>query len=113
MKEIPVRARFGETLYALVDDEDYERLSAWKWKWNQTDKQVYRCVTPRTILLARDVLGLHRGDPWKVWHKDGNPLNNTRTNLEMKPTRKRPVVKKIKVTRPYTVSELRFQEGLE
>lgn len=71
--------------HALVDDEDYELLTRWKWyAHNPADGLWYAlrnsrvCEGPprRTIRMHSVVLGR----PW-VDHVDGNGLNNQRTNL--------------------------------
>src|SRR5690606_30452111 len=77
MKQIPLTKGY----VALVDDEDYEWLSQWKWCAFEKGNTTYaRRVTPQeTILMHRLVLGAGRGDI--VDHQDRNGLNNQRSNL--------------------------------
>lgn len=86
MKEI----QLSNGLSTFVDDEDYERLSVYKWyvlsrKNSQTK---YAVATynengkTKSILMHRFILGVGRGQPF-VDHKDGNGLNNTRGNLRL------------------------------
>ena len=82
MKEIPVKGG----LVALVDDEDYGRLAMLAWR---SDTQ--QAVTYALTNLPRD--GGKRKSPrmhqlvlpskpgFRVDHKDGNGLNNHRSNL--------------------------------
>ncbi len=78
MKEIPLSL----DQVALVDDEDFEWLSQWKWSARKSHNTFYaqRNVNKdgkRTSLqMHRAILGAVRLD-----HKDGNGLNNCRSNL--------------------------------
>lgn len=90
MKTIPLTQGF----VALVDDEDFERVSAFKWFIHKAGNSLYaahdsRVRLPRkgpgkrrlrqgkVILLHRFLL---RGSKY-VHHRDGNGLNNQKTNL--------------------------------
>jgi hypothetical protein len=75
---------------ALVDDEDFERLSKYKWTTQKGQKGGYyahRTITvslncKKKILLHRQILGI--SDPnIKVDHKDRNSLNNQKENLRI------------------------------
>lgn len=80
MKEIPLGGKKGKDKYALVDDEDYELVSRFKWHLH----------SPRHLEYARASLNkgvnvlMHRlllpGYPL-IDHKDGNGLNNQRYNI--------------------------------
>lgn len=69
---------------AIVDDEDYERLSQYKWRCNSHGYAVRSewrgaGLLPRFIAMHREVLGADgnvRAD-----HIDGNRLNNQKFNL--------------------------------
>jgi len=72
---------------AMVDDEDFDWLSQWKWHSKVKKNTVYakrnhRCEDGKckTILMHREILGLLdikiHGE-----HADGNGLNNTRGNI--------------------------------
>jgi hypothetical protein len=76
---------------AIVDDEDYERVIAFKWSPHLSHGHWYAA---RHIRLAkrqyttqdmhRFILGLERGDPRQVDHKDRvNTLDNRRKNLRV------------------------------
>ena len=87
MKTIPL----GKGHVAIVDDEDYERLSKFHWfsyKGNSTTyAQRHKIGIPRNgsrplILMHREIM--HVSDPKvMVDHKDGNGLNNQRSNLRI------------------------------
>ncbi|MGO8793533.1 MAG: hypothetical protein ACLQLC_01820 [Candidatus Sulfotelmatobacter sp.] len=83
MKTIPLTQGF----VALVDDTDYERVSAYKWSATKVKNTVYgirkiRTTEGRTTsqLLHRFITGVT--DPSiDVDHKDHSGLNNQRHNL--------------------------------
>jgi len=71
--------------YALVDDEDYNWLSQWKWtasfngcSWRavRTECSAGRC---KQILMHRQILNMPEGAITD--HRDHNELNNQRSNL--------------------------------
>ena len=70
--------------YAIVDDEDYEWLSAWKWRYHN---QGY---TMRDISIngKRTTIRMHRmildpPDGLEVDHINGDGLDNRRANLRV------------------------------
>ncbi len=85
MKEIKLTKGF----IALVDDEDFERVSKHSWyasggyaascasKYRRSDGKV------RIITLHRFVMGLDYGDPKVVDHKDRDGLNCQKNNLRI------------------------------
>lgn len=86
MKTIPLTQ--GQV--ALVDDEDYEEVSKFKWHANGCNARTktfyaYRsiCVNGKrtTIKMHRQILKLPSGAVPQVDHIDGNGLNNQRNNL--------------------------------
>lgn len=88
MKEIPLT----QGRVALVDDEDYERVS--QLKWHVSARPAGRWYAVRNIrlpngkrriqYLARFVMGLEYGDEHQVDHRDReNTLDNRRENLRV------------------------------
>jgi hypothetical protein len=88
MKEIELL----QNKIVLVDDEDYERLKNFKWYYNNHNSSgigyAFRFVkispTQRKFLsMHRQILGLPPGSIPMVDHKDGNGLNNCKSNLRI------------------------------
>ena len=84
MKKIPL-TNGG---FALVDDEDFEKLLSYPWcrKTVPNSQLVYAVYTAsispgnrQTVWLHRMILGATKGQ--LVDHRDGDGLNNTKTNL--------------------------------
>lgn len=84
MKEIPLTKGY----VALVDDEDFERLSQWNW-WAHLERNGERVYAVRQIRLPsgsrpkikmhKEIMGVRPG--FEVDHRDRNQLNNQRHNL--------------------------------
>lgn len=76
--------------YAIVDDEDYDKIVAHKWCCHIAkggDKYAVRAM-PRAISKKRKSIYMHHvialSPPGKIVdHKDGDTLNNTRSNLRV------------------------------
>jgi hypothetical protein len=79
MREIPLT----QGKVALVDDEDYERLSCHKWRALRNKNRWYamRDGGGRKILMHREIMGAPQG--LQVDHIDGNGLNNQSCNLRI------------------------------
>lgn len=85
MKEIPLT----QGLVALVDDEDFDRLSRFKWFASRYHNQWYAMRNAgvaemrrvRKIRMHREVLGLPNGDVVEVDHRNLNGLDNRKGNL--------------------------------
>jgi hypothetical protein len=77
--EIVIRNALGEQkAVAIIDKDDLERCSKLKWSWGQTAIQaVYK---GKRISLSRFILGVTEKDKFAI-HKDGDFLNNRRSNL--------------------------------
>jgi hypothetical protein len=79
MKEIPL----SKGKVALVDDEDYEELSQWKWSYN--GRVAMRGAFPdgrrKNIIMHRQIM--NAPDGMEVDHIDHDPLNNSRSNLRI------------------------------
>lgn len=75
--------------FSFVDDEDYELLMRYSWQafWDWHTKSFYaRAYDKETggqIRMNRLLLGLKPGDKRHGEHKDGNTLNNQRSNLRI------------------------------
>ncbi len=86
MREIPLT----RGLIAIIDDDDYERLSAYKWYAAKIRNRFY--ATRDTweggkkgipVRMHRDILGLVRGDGKIGDHKNRNTLDNQKENLRV------------------------------
>ena len=78
---------------AVVDAEDYEWLSQWKWRANvRGPEYVYAVRThretgpdgreiKRDVYMHRELLGLEHGNRLMGDHIDGDTLDNRRTNI--------------------------------
>ena len=76
MKVIPLTQGF----VALVDDADFERVSACKWRVRRKNERTIYAVTGHGIRMHRFILRLK--DPTvQVDHRHRNGLNNQRGNL--------------------------------
>lgn len=71
----------------MVDDEDYEYLSQFKWYAKKSRNLHYAARSnkkdkskPITIWMHRDILNLH-GSEYVCDHIDGNSLDNRKSNL--------------------------------
>lgn len=70
----------------IVDDEDYAFLSAWSWLCSSKGYAVRYERTPvgrRQVRMHRVIMGLARGDVRQVDHRNGDPLDNRRSNLRV------------------------------
>ena len=71
---------------ALVDDEDFELVSQWKWcamRGKHTWYAVRGCADGKSVLMHREIFGADAGVKCQIDHKDGNGLNNKRENLRI------------------------------
>lgn len=73
---------------AIVDDEDYEYLSQWKWTAERQDKSWYAvrttCANGRTtglVYMHRQILSAPEG--LEVDHRSGDGLDNRRSNIRV------------------------------
>ena len=81
MKEI----RLTKNKITIVDDMDYEKLNKYKWHTLSKKYTFYAVRKPKSgvILMHREIMGLINKDNLQVDHKDGNGLNNQRSNLRI------------------------------
>jgi hypothetical protein len=77
--------------FAIVDDDDYERLTKFKW-WAALDRQTGKFYVRRHFgfrdngnpiyrNMAVDVLGIKAG--FQIDHRNLNPLDNRKENLRL------------------------------
>jgi hypothetical protein len=85
MKEISLT----RGLVALVDDEDYESLSAYKWRVDKDGYVVRNAPHPTKpgqntfVMMHRQILGLEFGDRRQGDHRFGRKLDNRRSELRI------------------------------
>ncbi len=77
MPEIPLT----QGMVAVVDQEDYASLNQRKWYVLKVEKLCYavRSVKGGVVLMHRQLLNVTQGK--EIDHKDGDGLNNCRSNL--------------------------------
>lgn len=85
---IPLLDRNGAVrAEAVVDENDFESLSAWSWRLASDgyavrfERRGGRSARLRAVLMHRVILGLEPGDARQADHIDRNRLNNSRANL--------------------------------
>jgi hypothetical protein len=81
MKEIPL----SRGMVALIDDEDFERISQFNWHAHLSMGKFY---AQRKIKVNKKTIGIYMHkeiiqatDRKRIDHRDGNGLNNQRYNL--------------------------------
>ncbi|MDR5802169.1 HNH endonuclease [Caballeronia sp. LZ001] len=81
MKEI----RLTKGAIALVDDEDYERIAKHRWCMSCGYALRGTTVAGHTVqrLMHREILRLPSDDKRLIDHRDGNRLNNQKSNLRI------------------------------
>lgn len=80
MKRIPLTQGY----FAIVDDEDYERLNEYKWCYckGYAFRRAPAVNGKRAgVWMHREVLGLHADNPMRGDHRFGNTLDNRRAKL--------------------------------
>lgn len=87
---IPLRNRQKQILaVAIVDDEDYEAVTAHRWflyqgyARRQVSKGPKHARVVKTILMHRQIMGLVPGDGLDVDHISRDRLDNRRVNLRV------------------------------
>ena len=70
--------------FAMVDDDDFERVSQYKWQLTKGNSTFYgtRTVKRKNIYLHRFILDVKDRNIF-VDHKDHDGLNNMRSNLRL------------------------------
>lgn len=90
MKTACMKIPLTRNFEALIDKQDFEIVRQYKWHTHESHKGYFYAVTnirlscgKRAILkMHRLLLGLHDRNV-KVDHKDGNGLNNKRSNIRI------------------------------
>lgn len=87
------KIRLSKDKFALVDDEDFEWLSQWKWHIKKNESGKFYAIryqyldyleTTKRIFMHRIIL--KASNLVKIDHWDGNGLNNQRYNLRFATT---------------------------
>jgi len=86
MKTIPLT----QNKFALVDDADFVELSKHKWHAHKNQSVFYAASSSpnkrhgnKIVKMHRHILGLKYGDGVQIDHRDGNGLNNQKSNLRI------------------------------
>lgn len=83
MKTILLKSRKGEELYALVDDQDFDRLNAFPWYALRVKGSL--TIYARTVIDSETVYMHHMVKPprdgMEIDHDDRSGLNNQSNNL--------------------------------
>lgn len=85
------RIKLTQGQFALVDDVDYDSLSQYNWHVTKdrsgdfyaARKSFIKDGKQYTIPMARQILGLERGDKRKTDHRNHNTLDNQRSNIRI------------------------------
>lgn len=67
--------------FAQVDDEDFELISKYKLHITGTTNKYARTHKHNNLKMHRLIMGCVKGDGKTIDHKDGNGLNNQKSNL--------------------------------
>lgn len=80
MKKLKITSITSNSLFTLIDDEDYERCSRYTWYLHKSthDNYVRGVVDSKLVYLHKFLLNEYELD---VDHKNGNGLDNQRDNL--------------------------------
>ena len=90
VKTIPLYGAYGQGKYAVVDDQDYDWLSSYRWHVDNHVGAGYASrsqhvnlgrnrYTAVSIRMHREIMGAHAGQ--MVDHVNGDTLDNRRCNL--------------------------------
>lgn len=91
MKELKLSSGRYPQMFTQVDDEDYKFLNQWKWHAGKKNQKgdfffVKRNATVNgkigCVIMARLIMGLTDKSQF-IDHKDGDSLNNQRSNLRI------------------------------
>ena len=77
MKKIPL----NRGLFALVDDDDYEYLSQYRWRVHKDKNTCYACTNTNGLRIRMHRMIMNARAGYDVDHIDGDGLNNQKQNL--------------------------------
>ena len=78
---IKIPLNHGKT--ALIDDEDYEKVSHRKWQYSKGYAVSGSYLPKNHLRMHRVILGLSHNDHQSVDHINGDRLDNRKTNLRL------------------------------
>jgi hypothetical protein len=72
-----------KTKFALVDDDNFEKLNQWNWNFSRgyATRHIYIGTKRTTVRMHRTILNIPSG--MYPDHIDGNKLNNQKSNLRI------------------------------
>lgn len=79
-----IKIPLGQELFAIIDDDDFERVSKIKWRWIRPSKKsnlIYAigAVDNKIVWMHQMIAG--DGSAGEIDHKNGDGLDNRRNNL--------------------------------
>ena len=79
VKQIPLT----QGKHALIDDEDYEKISGFSWYTHQTNRNLYACscINGKLTKMQNFLMGKKKNMFWD--HINRNGLDNRRCNLRL------------------------------
>ena len=81
MKLIDISTRKHPNTFAMVDDDDFDRLNQWKWRAITGPRTKYARRHGSGVLMHCEILAAPPG--MERDHRDGNGLNNQKNNLRV------------------------------
>ena len=82
MKKIDISTKKFPNRFTLVDDSDFAELSKYKWHISPNHCGIPYVVCSR-FKMHRQILGLKKGDGKMSDHRNGDTLDNQRSNLRV------------------------------
>jgi hypothetical protein len=87
--ETMAEIKLSQSQVTLIDDEDYEWLSKFKWHYSQggntgyAKRDIWVKGKGKVLKMHRIILGLNFGDKRQADHINGNGLDNRKGNLRI------------------------------